>query len=65
MKRPNEIIRRHARQNDVRLYELAEEIGISENTLIRRLRKQLSDDVTTRYMEAIDKIARDNIELVD
>lgn len=47
----NEDIRRLIRDNYMRHWELAEQLGISESTLVRKLRKEL----TTEEKEIIKK----------
>ncbi len=57
MKRNNDI-RAAAKANGVYLYEIAEKIGVSEPTLIRYLRKEVSGSMKAKALEAIEEIKR-------
>ena len=59
MKRNNDI-RAAAKENRVYLYEIAEKIGISEPTFIRRMRKELSDAIRAKVFAAIEEIKREH-----
>lgn len=48
--------REEARKHEVRLWEIAQEAGISEPTIIRWLRGRLSTDREKRLMAALDNI---------
>ena len=50
-------IRAAARGRGVYLYEVAEVMGISEPTLMRWLRTNLTDERKARILEAIDTVA--------
>ena len=54
---PNQTIRIHAKKCGVRIYELADALGISEATITRRLRYELGERDTADYISAIDTIA--------
>lgn len=56
--RENADVRKMARVADVRLYQVAQEIGISEPTLQRWLRKPLSKEHREAIVCAIIKIER-------
>jgi hypothetical protein len=57
MKMKNDDIRRIARVNDVRLWEVAEELGMADSNFSRLLRKDLSEEKRFEILNAIDKIA--------
>lgn len=59
MKRNNDI-RAAAKENGVYLYEIAEKIGVSEPTFIRRMRKELSDAMRAKALAAIEEIKREH-----
>lgn len=56
MAKANNDIRERAQRERVYLYEVANAIGISEPTLMRRLRCELPQEEKNRYFEAIDRI---------
>lgn len=45
-----------AREQGIKQYEVAEAIGVSEPTLTRWLRKEMSDDKKKQVMEAIESL---------
>ena len=52
----NESIRVAARKADVRLWEIAENIGISESCLMKWLRFPLDPERETQIMDAIKRL---------
>ena len=54
---PNQAIRTHAKQRGVRIYELADVLGVSQATITRRLRYELCAKDTADYITAIDRCA--------
>ena len=52
----NKEIRTALRTNDIKQWQLAEAIGISEFTLCRRLRKELDEQEKKQMMEKINSI---------
>lgn len=46
-------VRSKAHENNVYLYEIAETLGVSEQTFIRRLRRELSDVQKSEIYAAI------------
>ena len=50
-------IRAYARQRDVRLWEVAEQIGTTDFKLSRALRHELSDEEKKSLIRAIDEIS--------
>lgn len=59
MKR-NMDIRTMAKNNGVFQWEIAERLEVSEQTFIRRLRKELSDEDKLKVYDAIGKIEREH-----
>lgn len=53
----NEKIRKKARRNGVPYWQICDEIGISEPTLIRWLRKPLPPDKEAKIISAIEKLS--------
>ncbi len=54
---PNAEIKREMRGLLVPAWAIAAEIGVHENTVLRRLRTELSENDTKKYMEIIHRIA--------
>ena len=54
---PNQAIRTHAKQCGVRIYELADVLGVSQATITRRLRYEMGERDTEDYISAIDNVA--------
>ncbi len=54
-KRANQDIREAISAKKIRVWQLADLLGISENTLIRKLRYELSDEEKKRVFEVIQK----------
>lgn len=50
-------VREKARQSNVYLYEIAEMMGVSEQTFIRRLRHELPNEQKNDVYTAIEMIA--------
>ncbi len=53
----NEIIRDELKERKVHQWELAHELGVSEQTMVRRMRFEMNEDEQWRYIALIDKIA--------
>lgn len=49
----NQEIRNAMKENNIKQWELAEMLGISENTMCRKLRKELPDEDKQRILEII------------
>lgn len=45
-----------AMEKDIRLYEIAQKLGISESAFNRRMRKELSSADRERFLRAIEEI---------
>lgn len=56
----NEMIRKYARTKDVRLWQIAEELGITDTTFSKRLRKKLSENEEKKVLHIIDKLSAEN-----
>lgn len=54
----NETIREKAKATKVRYWEIAEQIGVSDVTLCRQLRRELPEARQRLILCAIDEIAR-------
>lgn len=54
---PNQAIRTHAKENGVRIYEIADVLGVSQATITRALRYECSEKDRPRYISAIDTVA--------
>lgn len=50
-------LRTKARKNGVRLWEIADRLGISEPTITRKLRRELPTNEKQRILAIIDEIA--------
>ena len=53
----NQRIREHAKNKGVKLWEVADILGIHESALSRKLRKELSDTERDNILSIIDKVA--------
>ncbi len=53
----NKKIREEAKANKVMLWEVAEQLGITDGTLSRKLRRELPEDEQQRIIEIIHSIA--------
>lgn len=53
----NETVKRHAWKLRVPQWKIANEIGVSEITITRWLRQELTEERFRRLMAAVDKIA--------
>lgn len=52
----NDAIRQKIRASRIRQYEVAAKIGVSEYTLIRWLRRELTQEQTDKILRAIDEL---------
>lgn len=57
MERANKDVRQRAKEAGVFQYQIAEALGVSEYTIIRKLRKELSQDEKARIFQIIDRLA--------
>lgn len=57
MERANKDVRQRAKEAGVFQYQIAEALGMSEYTIIRKLRKELPQDEKARIFQIIDRLA--------
>lgn len=55
----NETIKNYAKQNRVRLWEVAERLGIQDSALSRKLRKELPQEEKEKILTVIENLARE------
>ena len=55
----NRKVRETARSSGVRLWQIADHLGVSEAWMTRKLRHQLSPEDEKRILDIIDSIARE------
>ena len=65
MAKANSIIREELKAKVVRHWELAHELGVSEQTLVRWLRFELSEDKQMEMLEKIEAIAKRKENVLD
>lgn len=53
----NKDLRLLAMQNDVKLYQIAEQLNMTDSNFSRKLRHELPDDEKSKIREIIDKLA--------
>lgn len=59
----NMTIRDEAKQRSIRLWEIADKLGISEATMVRKLRKELPQEEKDKILAMIDKLAKERQEV--
>lgn len=57
MEKANQDIRNHARESGVYLWEVAAQMGISEPTITRMMRRDVSVEKREQLLHVIDEIA--------
>ena len=65
MAKPNTIIREELKAIGVRHWELAHELGVSEQTLVRWLRFELDEDKQFDMLDKIETIAKRKETAID
>ncbi len=55
--KPNQGIRAYAKLNGVKLWQVADRLGITDGNFSRKLRRELSDDERQKIVAIIDEIA--------
>ena len=65
MAKANTIIREKLKTREVRHWELAHELGVAEQTLVRWLRFELSEDKQMDMLEKIEAIAKRKENVLD
>lgn len=53
----NIVVRDRAKEKGVKLWEVAESLGVADTTFSRKLRREFSDDERAKVMAAIDQVA--------
>lgn len=53
----NKKIRKMAEAKGIRLWQIAEKLGITDSSFSRKLRKELSADETARILDIIEQLA--------
>lgn len=61
----NKIVREELKQRRVRHWELAHELGVSEQTLVRWLRFELDEDRQLDMLEKVETIAKRKETAID
>lgn len=56
----NAIIREEAKASGVKLWQIADAIGLTDATFSRKLRKELPDNEQEKILEVIEKIAAEH-----
>ena len=54
----NKDIRLAVKENGVKMWQLADKMGIADTTLCRRLRKELPEDQKRRILEIVDELSK-------
>ena len=57
----NKEIRRAAAGNGIRLWQLAEALGITDSSLSRKLRRELPDEEKKKILYVIAKLAKEAV----
>ena len=65
MAKENMIIREELKTRGVRHWELAHELGVSEQTLVRWLRFEMDEDKQMDMLETIETIAKRKENVLD
>lgn len=65
MAKANKIVRDELKEREVCHWELAHELGVSEQTLVRWLRFELSEDKQLDMLERIEEIAKRKETIID
>lgn len=55
----NGSVREAALRNGILLWQIAEELGVSDGTFSRKLRKELPPEETQKILSIIDRLARE------
>lgn len=55
----NKEIREAAKKAGIKLWQIAEKLGISEPTMTRKLRCELADEEQQRILNIIDELAKE------
>lgn len=55
----NQEIRTEAKRNGVKLWQIADKLGISEPTMTRKMRHELNEDEKNRILSIITELAKE------
>lgn len=55
----NEVVRRFAAGNGVKLWQVAEVLGIADTSLSRKMRRELPQDEKAKIMKIIQNLAQE------
>lgn len=55
----NEKIRAYAQKRKIKLWEIAEKLGMQDSNFSKKLRRELNVNETERIIKAIDELARE------
>ncbi|MFS8651633.1 MAG: hypothetical protein FWJ66_06925 [Caldibacillus sp.] len=58
MKKPNDDVRLFVRQKGLYLWQVADQLGVSDMTLFRWLRKPLKDDQKQAIINAVNELEK-------
>lgn len=61
VRKMNQDIKERAKVADIKLWRIADEIGIADTTFSKKLRRELSVEEKTRIFAIIDKLAQESI----
>ena len=53
---PNDELKRLMRAEKISQWQIADELGVHENTVLRKLRKELTDSERAQFMQAVESI---------
>ena len=61
----NEIIKNYAKQNDVKMWQIANRLGYKQDgTLSRKLRIELDAETTNKILQIIDTLAAEHKQIM-
>lgn len=55
----NQDIRREARENDLKLWQIADALGVTDATFSRKLRKELPDETKAKIRAIIKELSKE------
>lgn len=59
MKKSNYDVREYANKKDIRLWQIADRLGITDNYFSRKLRKEFSEEEKQKIFKIIDELANE------
>lgn len=60
----NKVIREHAAQKGVRLWQIATRLGINDGNFSRKLRQELPQEEKEKILAIIDRLAQEKQEAI-